>query len=231
MRLISTESLSLGYDRIPVVSGITLNINEGEYVCFVGENGSGKTTLMKGLLGLIKPISGSISYENIEPDEIGYLPQTSYISKYFPASVKEVVLSGCLNSLGMRPFYSATEKEMAKVQMKLLDVYKLKDKRFGDLSGGQRQRVLLARALCSTRKLILLDEPVAGLDPLVTKDLYDLINHLNKEHGIGIIMISHDIEAAIKYADKIAHLSSNGIFIGTADEFSQKFSGKFLPEV
>lgn len=193
MSLIKIENASLGYEGKTVVNDISVDIKEKDYICIVGENGSGKTTLMKALLGLLKPLSGSITYsDGLKQNEIGYLPQSSDIQRDFPASVQEVVLSGCLNKKHTF-FYSKEQKKTAAENMKLTGIYDLRKKCFRELSGGQRQRVMLARALCATHKLIILDEPVTGLDPMAMADMYALIKKLN-ESGITIIMVSHDDE-------------------------------------
>ena len=201
------------------------DIKEKDYICIVGENGSGKTTLMKALLGLLKPLSGSITYsDGLKQNEIGYLPQSSDIQRDFPASVQEVVLSGCLNKKHTF-FYSKEQKKAAAENMKLTGIYDLRKKCFRELSGGQRQRVMLARALCATHKLIILDEPVTGLDPMAMADMYALIKKLN-ESGITIIMVSHDVNSAVSNASKILHLAKNWYFYGTAHQYLHSDAGK-----
>ncbi len=225
MALITIQDLSLGYDSDIIIEGLNFEVNTGDYLCIVGENGSGKTTLMKTLLHLQEPIRGQILFgEGLKRNEIGYLPQQTIVQKDFPASVREIVLSGCQGRLGLRPFYSAGEKELAKTNMKRMDITDLAGRSFRELSGGQKQRVLLARALCATQKVILLDEPVAGLDPVVTMEMYELISRLNQE-GITIIMISHDIAAAARYATHILHIG-NDIFFGTKDEYLKSSTGR-----
>ncbi|MBQ7200282.1 MAG: metal ABC transporter ATP-binding protein [Eubacterium sp.] len=225
MALITIQDLSLGYDSDIIIEDLNFEVNTGDYLCIVGENGSGKTTLMKTLLHLQEPIRGQILFgEGLKKNEIGYLPQQTIVQKDFPASVKEIVLSGCQGRLGLRPFYSAGEKELAKTNMKRMDITDLAGRSFRELSGGQKQRVLLARALCATQKVILLDEPVAGLDPVVTMEMYELIKRLNQE-GITIIMISHDIAAAARYATHILHIG-NDIFFGTKDEYLKSSTGR-----
>ncbi len=174
---------------------------------------------MKGILGLLKPMSGHITFNSIEQNEIGYLPQQTVVQKDFPASVFEVVLSGCLNRRGLLPFYSKKEKTMANENMKWLEIDELKKKSYSDLSGGQQQRVLLARALCATRRLLVLDEPVTGLDPIMTSELYTLINRLNQEQGITIIMVSHDMKSAVQYGTKILHMKTSSVFFGLTEEY------------
>lgn len=212
------ENLSLGYNSHTVVENLNFSVNTGDYLCIVGENGSGKSTLMKTILGLLKPLSGKITTgDGLLPDEIGYLPQQTEVQRDFPASVNEIVLSGCQSRCGKRPFYNREEKALAMENIRKMRIENLRKKCYRELSGGQQQRVLLARALCATQKMLLLDEPVSGLDPIVTKEMYALIEELHKD-GITIIMISHDIEAAKKYASHILHIGKN-IFFGTKEEY------------
>lgn len=228
MSLIDCKNLELAYDNKTVLSDLSFEINRGDYLCIVGENGSGKSTLMKALLGLIKPVSGKISFCCAKHSEIGYLPQQTDIQRDFPASVYEVVISGTLGKRGLSPFYSKKEKDLAKKNMELLGISDLSKNSYQDLSGGQQQRVLLARAMCATTTLLLLDEPVAGLDPIVTAEMYKIIKELN-EKGITIIMISHDISAATEYASHILHLKHGSFFFGKTDEYiSNDISSKFI---
>lgn len=219
MALINVSGVSLGYEGKAIVTNLDFSVNKGDYLCIVGENGSGKSTLMKTLLGQKSVISGKIEFgEGLKQSEIGYLPQQTEVQKDFPASVKEIVYSGCLNGCGFRPFYSKVQKKRAADIMEKLHIADLADKCYRELSGGQQQRVLLARALCATKKLLILDEPVAGLDPVVTKNLYRLITDINKE-GITVIMVSHDIHAAIEFASHILHIGNKPLFFGTKDDY------------
>lgn len=219
MPQIICKNLALGYDGKTVVSGLDFEVNEGDYLCIVGENGSGKSTLMKAVLGLLPPIDGSIEFgDGLKQTEIGYLPQQTVVQKDFPASVGEIVISGCLSRSGHRPFYSKEEKALAKKSMEKMGISELERKCYRELSGGQQQRVLLSRALCATRRMLLLDEPVSGLDPKVTEEMYELIYKLHKDDGITVIMISHDIAAAEKYASHILHIGEP-IFFGTKEEY------------
>ena len=224
--LLTCQGLTLGYDGKPVVSGISFNVNSGDYLCVVGENGSGKSTLIKAILGLNAPSEGQVlTGDGLKRNEIGYLPQQTMVQKDFPASVREVVRSGCLNRCGLRPYYSIAEKRIAEENMEKLGVAGLAKRCYRELSGGQQQRALLARALCATRKLLLLDEPAAGLDPVVTAELYDLIGELNKD-GITIIIISHDILACVKYASHILHIGSGAVlFSGEKDDYLKSDAG------
>lgn len=218
MAYITVRDLSVGYDSRSIARGISFTVNRGDYLCIVGENGSGKTTLMRTLLGLTEPLGGQIVIgDGLEKNEIGYLPQHTEVQKDFPASVREIVLSGCQGRCGMRPFYSRGDKLLAQENMERMGISALAGRCYRELSGGQQQRVLLARALCATGKVLLLDEPVSGLDPVVTAEMYELVSSLNRD-GITVIMISHDISAAVKYASHILHIGS-GIFFGTRDEY------------
>ncbi len=220
MALLTCRDLTLGYDGKTVVEGLNFSVNSGDYLCIVGENGSGKSTLMKTILRLRQPVSGSIEFDDgLKSREIGYLPQQTVVQKDFPASVREIVLSGCLNRCGLRPFYSKREKLRAAENMFRLGISDLAEACYRELSGGQQQRVLLARALCATGKLLLLDEPTAGLDPVVTAELYELIARLNKESDITIIMITHDIAATEKYASHVLHICHEPLFFGTAADY------------
>ena len=228
MSYIICKNLKMGYEGTVVFENLSFAVNPGDYLCIVGENGSGKSTLMKGLLGLINPLSGSIEYgEGLEKKYIGYRPQQNDIQSDFPSSVYEVVLSGTLN-LRKLPFYSKEQKKTALDNMEKVGILNLKNKCFQELSGGQQQRVLLARALCATTKLIILDEPISGLDPLASQDLYDLVADLNKG-GITVVMVSHDITSAVNHASRILHLSGDGYFYGSTHEYMHSSYGeKFL---
>ncbi len=230
MSLIRCKDLKLAYEKTAVLEGIDFSVETGDYLCVVGENGSGKSTLMKAILGLITPAGGTIEFgDGLERNEIGYLPQQTIVQKDFPATVQEVVISGCLNKRGLHPFYSSDDKGAAKKNMELLKIYDLSKECYRDLSGGQQQRVLLARALCATSKMLLLDEPVTGLDPLVTKEMYALIKELNEEEGITVMMISHDVGSATEYANRILHLHNRQMFFGNTEDYVKSNIGrKFL---
>ncbi len=231
MALLTIRDLQTGYDSHTVTPKLNFTVEEGDYLCIVGENGSGKTTLMKTLLSLIEPLGGQILYGGgLQKNQIGYLPQQTMIQKDFPASVREIVLSGCRGRCGLRPFYSKQEKILAEANMRRMGIEGFSRRCYRELSGGQQQRVLLARALCATQKVLLLDEPVSGLDPKVTEEMYELIAELNRE-GITIIMISHDIPAAVRYAGHILHIGES-VFFGTTEEYKNSEAGRyFLREV
>ena len=219
MALLTCDHVALGYDGHVVLSGVSFEVNQGDYLCIVGENGSGKTTLMKTVLGLQKPLDGKITFrEGLRQTEIGYLPQQTAVQKDFPATVREIVLSGCQARCAKRPFYSKEEKQLTRKNMERMSLTDLAGRCYRELSGGQQQRVLLARALCATRKMLVLDEPVAGLDPKVTAEMYNLIRHLNREDGITILMISHDLAAAVQEATHILHVGSD-FFFGTKEAY------------
>jgi zinc transport system ATP-binding protein len=212
------QNLTLGYAGKMVASGLSFTVNAGDYLCIIGENGSGKSTLMKTILNLKAPMSGNImTGGGLTPDEIGYLPQQTDAQMDFPASVREIVRSGCLNRCGLRPFYNSAEKRLAEESMKRFGIAHLAKRCFRELSGGQRQRALLARALCAARRILLLDEPASGLDPKASAEMYSLVGELNKS-GTTIIMISHDIAAAAKHASHILHIN-RPVFFGTTEEY------------
>lgn len=220
------QNLAVGYDGKTVVSGLDLEVCAGDYLCIVGENGAGKSTLVKTLMQLQSPLSGSIRFgDDLQKKEIGYLPQQTIVQKDFPASVQEIVRSGCQTRCGLRPFYSREEKQLAADAMRKMQVEGLRKRCYRELSGGQQQRVLLARALCAARKMLLLDEPAAGLDPKVTAELYSLIEKLNREDGVTILMISHDIHAAVRYASHILHIGQE-VFFGTKEAYLQSSQGQ-----
>lgn len=216
MTQLQVTDLSTGYDKKALQQHIHFQVEKGDYICVIGENGSGKSTLLKTLLGLIPALEGDIYFRS--GLSIGYLPQQNSISHDFPASVKEVVLSGFVSKLKWRPFYSKKEKEMASYFMEKMGILDYQTKAFTTLSGGQQQRVLLARALCASREFLFLDEPTAGLDEQVTKELYQLINQLNQEDGMTIFMVTHDKAYAIERASHLISLE-NGFFFGKTEDY------------
>ncbi|MDD7515931.1 metal ABC transporter ATP-binding protein [Ruminococcus flavefaciens] len=225
--LLKCENVSLGYEGDVVTKNLNFTVNSGDYLCIVGENGSGKSTLIKALLGLKPQLSGNISLcGEVGKNEIGYLPQQTMVQRDFPASVREIVQSGCMNRCGFRPFYSKEEKKLAHDMMRRLEIEPLAKRCYRELSGGQQQRVLLARALCAARKMILLDEPVTGLDPKATNEMYELIDSLNKKDGITVIMVSHDMNAAVKYASHILHVGRKQLFFGTKEDYLTSKTGQ-----
>ena len=227
MSILKCENLSVAYENMVVFENVNFEIEEGDYVCVVGENGSGKSTLMKSILGLIPIRSGKVEFLNgLSKKEIGYLPQQTVIQKDFPASVYEVVISGCINRMGLRPFYTSKEKKRAAEVMERLEITSIKNKSYRDLSGGQQQRVLLARALCATDKILVLDEPITGLDPIMTDEMYRIIKEINKKNKITVVMVSHDIESAVNEADKILHIEKGVKFFGTTQDYIKSDIGK-----
>lgn len=219
MSLISCKNIYLSYENNNVIENLSFDVNAGDYLCIVGENGSGKSTLVKAMLGLKETSSGHLHLgDGLKKGEIGYLAQQTTAQKDFPASVYEVVISGCLADKRTL-FFTKKHRALVKENMEKLDIYSLKNKCFRELSGGQQQRVLLARALCATKKLILLDEPVSALDPVVTNELYSIIRSINRDYGITIVMVSHDLDAAVRNASHILHLNKKEYFYGSVEEY------------
>ncbi len=222
MSLISSKNVYLSYENNSVIENLNFSVEKGDYLCIVGENGSGKSTLIRSILGLKSTASGHLHFgDGLKAKEIGYMPQQTTLQKDFPASVLEVVLSGCITGKDKNIFFGKKLKDLAEENMKRLDILHLKNKCYKELSGGQQQRVLLARALCATKKMLLLDEPVTGLDPLVTAEFYELIKKINRDYGITVIMVSHDLLSSVNYASHILHLRKNGSFFGTVNEYLQ----------
>lgn len=230
MALISSKNVYLSYENNSVVEDLNFEVSKGDYLCIVGENGSGKSTLVKSILGLKSTAKGHLHFgDGLKSKEIGYMPQQTTVQKDFPASVYEVVLSGCITAKNGSVFFGKKLKQTAEENMKKLDIYDIRNKCFRELSGGQQQRVLLARAFCATKKLLLLDEPVTGLDPVATAEFYELIDKINKEFGITVVMVSHDLLSSLKYATHILHLKKNNSFFGTKNEYlSSETYNEFL---
>ena len=229
MPILTCKNLSIAYQNKIALKQISFQIHTGDYTCIVGKNGAGKSSLLKGILGLVPIQSGNIIFdEGLRQTEIGYLPQQNHTQQNFPASVFEIVLSGCLNQRGWRPFYTKKEKEKALYNLELLEIIALKNTAFQELSGGQQQRVLMARALCATEKLLILDEPATGLDHIVMQKFYSLLEQLNQKQQLSILMISHDVHTAIKYADKILHLDHKMLFFGNTKDYVKSNIGKLF---
>ena len=223
MALITLRDVTIAFEGVPAVEHVSYQVNRGDYMVIIGENGSGKSTLMRAMLGLVHPCAGTVRYgDSLKRNQIGYLPQQTAVQRDFPASVEEVVLSGCINQLGARFFYGKNLQRKAREKMALLDIEKLSDKSYRTLSGGQQQRVLLARALCATDALLLLDEPVTGLDPGSTQELYGLIRNLNREHGVSIVMVSHDLHGSMADANKVLAVDRGVSFCGSVAEYRRR---------
>ncbi len=219
MTLISCENVTVKYDGKTAVDDVSFALEAGDYLSIVGENGSGKSTLMKVILGLIKPSAGAVRFFGLKQKEVGYMPQQTIVQKDFPASVLEVVLSGCLNRRGALPFYSWAEKQRALECMDRLEISGSHKKCYREFSGGQQQRVLLARALCAADKVLLLDEPVSGLDPVITAEFYELIDRMNARDGITVIMVSHDVHSVVQCGTKILHMDTKSAFFGSREDY------------
>ena len=229
MALITCKDLAFSYSGDTVLSGVNFAVNAGDYLCIVGENGSGKSTLMRGLLGLKEPSAGTITYgDGLKPNEIGYLPQQTDMQRDFPASVFEVALSGRLNSLGRRFFYSKADRAETERNLERIGMLELKNRCYQELSGGQQQRVLLARALGATSKLLLLDEPVAGLDPVATVDMYNILKLINLCDGVTVVMVSHDVNAALRYATHILQLGHTQLYFGSVKDYVHSDAAQIL---
>ena len=228
MILLSCKNLKISYGEKEVITNLTFNVESGDYISIVGKNGVGKSTLIKAILGLIRIKEGSISFENgLRQNEIGYIPQENNINRNFPATVLEVVKSGMLNQMGLKFIFNNSQNNIIKENMKKIGIYDLKDSSFSQLSGGQKQRVLLCKALCATKKIIVLDEPNSGLDPIITKEFYSILENLNNE-GITILMVSHHINYAISNNHKILHLGNENNFFGPSDEYIKTSSYALL---
>jgi len=230
--LIDCQNLSFGYDGHVVVSGLNFSVQTGDFLLIAGENGSGKSTLVKGLMRLLLPMEGKLNFSpDFKQSQTGFLSQQTAAKQDFPAGVMEIVLSGNLGKKGFGPFYSPAEKRAAEEKLRLLDIENLKDRCFRELSGGQQRRVLLARSLCAAEKLLVLDEPFAGLDPLISAQLYRLLEKINREMGITLIMVSHEIEAA-NCAKNVLHLQKRQLFFGSMEDYKKSEIGiKFLGEI
>ena len=230
--LIVCRDVSLGYEGQTVLSHLNLTIRDGDYLCIVGDNGSGKSTLLRGLLGLLAPQSGDIlRAPELERGAVGYLPQQTRAQRDFPATVLEVALSGCLNQKGSRFFYTRAQKSQALMNLGKLGVLEWKDKSYRELSGGQQQRVLLARALCAAGRLLILDEPITGLDPAAAQDLYKTLSYLNTKEGMAIVMVTHDLGPALRSARSVLHIGQRGTFLGPVADYLASPQGRRFREV
>ena len=224
MALITLKDVTIAFEGVVAVENANLSIERGDYLVIVGENGSGKSTLIRAILGLVRPQRGRVNYgDGLQKNQIGYLPQQTMQQRDFPASVEEVVMSGCINRLNGRPFFGRSQRALAEEKMRMLDIGDLRGKSYRTLSGGQQQRVLLARALCATDSILLLDEPVTGLDPDATEELYAIIRTLNREHGVAIVMVSHDLNGALKDAGKVLVMNRGVDFFGSIEAYEEQF--------
>jgi len=229
--LLACRDVSLGYEGQSVLSHLNLSVRAGDYLCIVGDNGSGKSTLLRGLLGLLPPLSGEIwRAPELQRGAVGYLPQQTRAQRDFPATAYEVVLSGCLNQKRTRFFYSAAQRSAALMNMGKLGILELKGESYRDLSGGQQQRVLLARALCAASRLLILDEPITGLDPAAAQDLYKILAYLNQQEKMAVVMVTHDLKAALRSARTVLHIGRDSYFLGTASEYLASPQGRRFQE-
>ncbi|MCI6568188.1 MAG: ATP-binding cassette domain-containing protein [Dysosmobacter sp.] len=229
--LLACRDVSLGYEGQSVLTHLDLSIREGDYLCIVGDNGSGKSTLLRGLLGLLPPQSGEIwRSPDIRRGNLGYLPQQTRAQRDFPATVYEVVLSGYLNRKGFHFFYTPAQRSGALMNMGKLGILELKDQCYRELSGGQQQRVLLARALCAARRLLILDEPITGLDPAAAQDLYKTLAYLNRKGGMAVVMVTHDLKAALHSARTVLHIGRDSWFYGTVPDYLASPQGRRFGE-
>ncbi len=219
--LITAQNITLAFDGHTAAENVSFTLARGDYLCVVGENGSGKSTLLRAVTGEIKPVAGRLMISpELRRAGIGYLPQQSKIQRDFPASVREVVVSGCVRRDNTGLFWKRKSKKRAAEYMKLLHVDALADKCFGELSGGQRQRVLLARAMCASDLLLLLDEPMNGLDPEAAHEMYHAVRMLNRERGLAIMMVSHDVGCALHEAGHVLSMCRGHSFYGTVEEYT-----------
>ncbi len=223
MALITMKDVTIAFEGVAAVKNASFSVEKGDYLVILGENGSGKSTLVRAILGLVRPAKGQILYgDGLKRAQIGYLPQKSAAQRDFPASVEEVVRSGLVNRLGGRMWLGAQQKRRAAEKMRLMDVESMKNRPYRTLSGGQQQRVLLARALCATDSILLLDEPVTGLDPDATEEMYGVIRALNRDHNTAIVMVSHDVNAALRDANKVLVINHGVDFFGTVEEWKSE---------
>ena len=230
--LIDCRDVALGYEGKALSRHLSFQVHSDDYLCIVGENGTGKSTLLKVLLSLLKPMEGQVAMDRtLKAGAIGYLPQQTRAQRDFPATVYEVVLSGCLNQKGLRFFYTAAQKSAALMNMGKLGILELKDQSYRDLSGGQQQRVLLARALCAARSLLILDEPITGLDPAAAQDLYKTLSYLNRKEGMAVVMVTHDLRAALRSARTVLHIGRSSYFLGTVKDYLASPQGRRFREV
>ncbi len=227
MALINVRNAGVRFEGVPAIESVTLSVAKGEYLVILGENGSGKSTLIRAMLGLVRLRTGSIAYsDGLRKNQIGYLPQQTAAQKDFPASVEEVVLSGCVSRMGIRPWFAKEEKRRAERAMAMLEITGLRRESYRTLSGGQQQRTLLARALCATDLMVLLDEPVSGLDPDAAEEMYAIIRRLNKENGVAVIMVSHDVDAALRDADRVLVMEKSPVYLGSPEGYYEFAQGR-----
>ena len=227
MALITVKNVTITYEGLVAAENVSFHIDRGDYLAIVGENGSGKSSIMKAVLGLVRPRGGSIVYgDGLTRTAIGYLPQQTQAQRDFPASVEEVVQSGCVGRMRGRLLFNQGDKARVRRAMERLDIWSMRKKAYRNLSGGQQQRALLARALCATDLLLLLDEPVTGLDPAATEELYAIIRRLNAEEGVAVAMVTHDVQVGLRDAKSVLVMDRGVSFFGSAEAYAQKYDAR-----
>jgi len=225
-KMITIEKLSYSYNSIEVLSNISCEIAEGDYIGLVGPNGSGKSTLIKLILGLLVPTAGSVSLFGRPSSElkcrevIGYLPQKmSFFNPYFPSTVKEIVALGLVSRKKFPKRLDAADEKTIDMTLEMLNISDIRHKMIGDLSGGQQQRVFIARALVNKPELLFLDEPTTALDPETRENFFEVLRSLNRKNKVTVVLVTHDIGTIGKYASKLLYIDRGIIFYGSFDEF------------
>lgn len=215
--ILEVKNLKVSYNSHTAIENVSFKINQGEYIALVGENGSGKSTLIKAIMGLKKEDEGEVKFD-LDLSEVSYLAQTDLKGIDFPATSKEIIMTGC-QKRGKLPFYTKQDKENFKQVVQELKIEDLINKRIGDLSGGQKQRVLLARSLIRNPKMIILDEPQTGLDVNITKELYKILEKLNKEKNVTIMMATHDLDELESIKPRIICIAKTIKYDGKFEEW------------
>jgi len=225
MKIVSISDLWVYRREHAILENINLELAEGDFLGLIGPNGGGKSTLLKVMLGLIKPDRGEVRIFGLAPQEarrrVGYMPQKTLFDQGFPVNVLEVVLMGRYSRAGLMHRYGPKDREAALQALEAMGMRDLAGREIGALSGGEQQRVFVARSLVSNPKLLLLDEPTAGVDAAQQTEFYDLLCHLNRKKGIAIILVSHDITAISSHVNKIACLNQRLYYHGSKEMTSE----------